>query len=69
MFREPNEYRQENNDFFNWLDENIELSDGGILKISEVCELFLNKTKIHSSASGKYRKEVEKYIKEKYPIS
>jgi phage/plasmid-associated DNA primase len=61
-----NEYRQENNDFSNWLDEHIEVKQDEVLKLTDVCLLYLNKTKIHSSLSTKYRKEVEKYIKSKY---
>ena len=61
-----NEYRQENNDFYNWLDENIEKKEGSLLQVKDVCELFLGKSKIHSKESSKYKKEIEKYIKEKY---
>jgi putative DNA primase/helicase len=62
-----NEYRQTNNDFFNWLDEHIGIAPGKYLQISDICKMYLNKDKIHSSVSSKHRKEVEKYIKEKYP--
>ena len=61
-----NEYRQENNDFYSWLDENIEYSEGGLLQVKDICELYLGKSKVHSSQSSKIRKEVEKWIKEKY---
>ena len=61
-----NEYRQENNDFYNWMDENIEKSNHGILKLKDVCQLYTEKQKIHSSLSNKYKKEIEKYTKEKY---
>ena len=61
-----NEYRQENNDFYNWMDENIEKSPHGILKLKDVCQLYTEKQKIHSSLSNKYKKEIEKYVKEKY---
>lgn len=60
-----NEYRQENNDFYNWLEENIEYKEDGILKLSEVCELYLGK-KAAPRISNKFRKEIEKYIKEKH---
>jgi len=60
-----NEYKQVNNDFYNWCDENIKLEEGSILKLSDVCELFLGK-KVPSRVSTKYKKELEKYIKEKY---
>jgi P4 family phage/plasmid primase-like protien len=61
-----NEYRQENNDFYNWLDENVEYKEDGLLQVKHICELYLNKTKIHSKESSKYRKDMEKYIKEKH---
>jgi P4 family phage/plasmid primase-like protien len=61
-----NEYRQENNEFFNWLEENLEYSENGLLQLKDVCQLFLNKTKLHSRETSKYKKEIEKYIKEKY---
>jgi phage/plasmid-associated DNA primase len=61
-----NEYRQENNDFYNWMDENVEQKIEGVLKLKDVCEMYTGKAKIHTSMSTKYRKEIEKYIKEKY---
>ena len=61
-----NEYRQENSDFYNWLEENVEYKEGCILQLKEVCELFLNKSKIHSKESSKYKKEIEKWIKERF---
>jgi P4 family phage/plasmid primase-like protien len=64
-----NEYRQENNDFYNWMEENLEPKENGILHLKEVCQVYLGKTKIHSSMSSKYKKEIEKYIKEKYKNS
>jgi P4 family phage/plasmid primase-like protien len=60
-----NEYRQENNDFFNWMDENIMLSENAILQLAEVCELFIGK-KVGPRIMTKYKKEVEKYVKEKF---
>jgi P4 family phage/plasmid primase-like protien len=61
-----NEYRQENNDFYNWMDENVEENKHGILKLKDVCELYTGKSKVHSSTSSKYKKEIEKYIKSKF---
>lgn len=61
-----NEYRQENNDFYNWLDENIEEKKGGILKLKDVCELYIGKPKISPRVSNKHKLEIEKYIKTKY---
>jgi phage/plasmid-associated DNA primase len=61
-----NEYRSENSNFYNWLEENVEYKEGSILQLKEVCELFLNKSKIHSKESSKYKKELEKWIKERF---
>ena len=61
-----NEYRQENNEFYNWCKENIIYSEDSILKLSDVCCLFLGRTKIHSKESGKYKKEIEKFIKSNF---
>ena len=61
-----NEYRQENNDFYNWMDENIEQDKNGILKLKDVSQLYTGKINIHSSLSNKYKKEIEKWIKEKH---
>jgi P4 family phage/plasmid primase-like protien len=59
-----NEYRQENNDFYNWLEENLRYKEGCVLKLQETLESFSGK-KISSRLLGKYRKEIEKYVKEK----
>jgi P4 family phage/plasmid primase-like protien len=61
-----NEYRQENNDFYNWLDENIEEKKGGVLKLKDICELYIGKPKISPRVSNKHKLEIEKYIKAKY---
>jgi P4 family phage/plasmid primase-like protien len=61
-----NEYRQENNDFYNWLEENVGLEVGEVLQIKDVCQLYLGKSKVHSKESTKYRKEIEKWVKEKW---
>jgi P4 family phage/plasmid primase-like protien len=60
-----NEYRQENNNFYNWLEENIEYKQSAILQLSDVCNVFIGK-KVGPRAMTKYKKEIEKYIKEKY---
>jgi len=59
---------QENpfNDFHLWLDQHIEYKKDSILKLSDVCELYLGKHKIHSSLSSKYKKEIEIFIKDKF---
>jgi P4 family phage/plasmid primase-like protien len=61
-----NEYRQENNDFYNWMDENVEYKDNELLQLRDVCQIYTGKLKLHSSITSKYKKEIEKYIKEKY---
>jgi P4 family phage/plasmid primase-like protien len=60
-----NEYRQENNEFYNWLEENIQFKEGSVLKLQDTVELFCGK-KISSRHLSKYRKEIEKFIKEKF---
>jgi len=60
-----NEYRQENNDFYNWLEENIEYKEGDILQLAEVCEMYTKK-RVGPRVMSKFKKEIEKYIKEKY---
>ena len=64
-----NQYRQENNDFYSWLDENIKESNVNTdyIELKTICELYLDKQKIPSKISSKYKKEIEKYIKEKFP--
>jgi P4 family phage/plasmid primase-like protien len=60
-----NEYRQENNDFYNWLDENIKYKEGEILQLANICELYIGR-KVGPRVMSKYKKEIEKYIKDKY---
>jgi uncharacterized protein (UPF0335 family) len=59
---------QENNDFYNWLSQNIQLSakETDYIELKTMCELYLNKTNLPSKISTKYKKEIEKYIKENY---
>lgn len=61
-----NEYRSENNDFYNWLEDNVEYKEGEILKLEDVCIMFLGK-KIGPRSKTKFKKEIEKFIKLKYP--
>jgi P4 family phage/plasmid primase-like protien len=61
-----NEYRQENNDLYNWLEENVECKEDTLLQVKDVVQLYTGKTKVHSSLSTKFKKEIEKYIKERY---
>jgi P4 family phage/plasmid primase-like protien len=60
-----NEYRQENNDFYNWMEDNVTFKQDAVLQLNEVCELYLGK-KVGPRIMTKYKKEVEKYIKEKH---
>ena len=60
-----NEYRNENCEFYSWCDENIVRKKDHVLNISEVVQLYIGKT-LTRKALGKYTKEMEKYIKEKY---
>jgi len=62
---EVNEYCQENNDFYNWLEENVIYKNGSILKLQDTIEIYIGK-KISTRQLGKYRKEIEKYIKDKF---
>ena len=55
---------QENNDFYNWLEENVIYKRGSILKLQDTIEIYIGK-KISTRQLGKYRKEIEKYIKDK----
>ncbi len=54
-----------NNDFFNWLEENVEYNENSILKLDDVCFMFLGK-KIGPRSKTKFKKEIERYIKTKY---
>jgi putative DNA primase/helicase len=64
-----NEYRQENNDFLNWLEENVHYKEGNLLQTKDVCELYLNRSKIHSKELSKYKREIEQWIKIKFPLA
>ena len=54
------------NPFYKWLDENIEYKQGGLLQINRICMRYLNVENIHSSVATKYKKDIEKYIRENY---
>jgi P4 family phage/plasmid primase-like protien len=61
-----NEYRQENNDFYNWLDDNIEYCENELLKLKDVVDLFVGKPVKKEREKSKFKKELENYIKLKY---
>jgi phage anti-repressor protein len=58
--------KKKENVFYNWLEENIKYKENEVLQLKEVCQIYLGKNKVHSSFSSIYKKEIEKYIKEKY---
>jgi putative DNA primase/helicase len=62
-----NQYREENNDFFSWLNENIMYKENEILNVTEIVELFLGRQiGTRKKEINKYKKEIEKFIKEKF---
>lgn len=61
-----NQYRQENNDFYNWLEENVQYQENAILTLKELTELFLGKPVKKEREKSKYKKEVESFIKSKF---
>jgi prophage antirepressor-like protein len=56
---------QDLSDFYNCLDENIEYKEGGILKLSDICDLYIGK-KVGPRIMSKYKKELENFIKQKF---
>jgi putative DNA primase/helicase len=60
-----NEYRQENNNFYNWLEENIKYERNNILKLKDIVELYVGKS-VGGRGVNPLKKEIEKYIKEKF---
>lgn len=65
-----NEFVKENDeesDFYKWLNENIVYKESGVLNLTETVSLYLGKEILHSKELSKYKKDIEKYIKEKYP--
>jgi P4 family phage/plasmid primase-like protien len=64
-----NEYRQDNNDLFGWLDDNIEYKKDSILQFKDVCELMASELhlKLNNNKKGKIKSEIQKWIKEKHP--
>lgn len=51
--------------FLKWLDENVEYKTNSILKLSDVCELYLGE-KVGPRVMTKYKNKIEKYIKKNY---
>ncbi|NBP04284.1 MAG: hypothetical protein EBU90_30180, partial [Proteobacteria bacterium] len=48
---DSNEYCQDDNNFYNWLDENICYKQGSVVKLNDVCELYLGK-KVNNKKMG-----------------
>ncbi|NDC96137.1 hypothetical protein EB077_12590, partial [bacterium] len=61
------EYRQENNDFYNWLKENVVEDANRYIRLKDICELYLSRTKVAPRDASKIRKEMEKYVKAHHP--
>ena len=59
--KESEEKVTQNYDFTYWLDKNIEYKENSILRLSDVCELFLG-NKVAPRTANKYRKEIEQWI-------
>ena len=59
------EYRKENNDFYNWLDDNIVYQENNILKLKDLVELYTGKL-CGTKMINPFKKEIEKFIKEKF---
>jgi P4 family phage/plasmid primase-like protien len=67
-----NEYRQENNDFENWFNENVERNDNGLLKLKDVCAVCDliqtgNNKKVHSKTASKYKNQINAIVAAHYP--
>jgi len=58
------EYQQ--NDFCEWLDKNIRIFDGGILRLKDICELYTGNLKTSPRISNKFKLETESFIKTKF---
>jgi P4 family phage/plasmid primase-like protien len=61
-----NEYRQENNPFVTWLEDNIITKEESIINLKDVCFLYFGK-EISKREKTKTKKEVEKWISKTYP--
>lgn len=57
---------EEESELYNWLNNNIEPTKNGILRLKKICELYLDTDNVHSKLSNKIRLEIEKWIKMKY---
>lgn len=61
-----NEYRQENNPFVTWLEDNIVKKEESVVNLKDICVLYFGK-EISKREKTKTKKEVEKWISKTYP--
>lgn len=57
---------EEESELYNWLNNNIEPTKNGILRLKKICELYLDTDNVHAKLSNKIRLEIEKWIKTRY---
>jgi phage/plasmid-associated DNA primase len=60
-----NEYREENNPFVSWLDENIIYDMTSVVNLKDICFLYFKKD-INKREKTRIKKEVEKWLSKKY---
>jgi prophage antirepressor-like protein len=58
--------KQDDSNFYNWLEENIVYKENSLLQTKDVCELYLGKSNIYSKELSNFKKEIERWIKGKY---
>ncbi len=61
-----NEYRQENDTIFAWVEENIEYKKGTKLSLKDLCYFYFKSNRIGVKDKAKFKKEFEKCIKKKF---
>lgn len=64
-----NSYKNDNNDFENWLDDNLIEDKEGYIELKHIISNYTESDKIHSKISSLYKKLVINYIRKKYPKS
>jgi prophage antirepressor-like protein len=64
----PSKEPYHTNKLYKWLDDHIEAAGpNDYVDLKTLCERFLDKEIVQPRTSCKYKHEIEKYIKEKYP--
>jgi prophage antirepressor-like protein len=64
----PSKEPYHTNKLYKWLDDHIEAAGpNDYVDLKTICERFLDKEIVQPRTSCKYKHEIEKYIKEKYP--